>query len=170
MKTYIYKGQKNFFFYDICIATFGDILRVKGEEICNISNKNKIYKVSKETINNLLLDCIEYNLNSEELNYKEFFLINKSTISKLINFGILKISKDSCRNYNIGKSNYSDHIIQPWAIWQDYNLNPWDADIIKRVLRTKEEKGMSKTEARIMDYEKIIHICKERLRQLQTSG
>ena len=74
-----------------------------------------------------------------------------------------------CRIYNEGKSDYSKHIIQPWSIWLDYNLNPWDADIIKRVLRTKEEKGMSKTEARIMDYEKIIHICKERIRQLQNS-
>lgn len=64
------------------------------------------------------------------------------------------------RTYNEGKSDYSKHIIQPWSIWQDYNLNPWDADIIKRVLRTKE--GESKE----LDYKKIIHICNERIRQL----
>lgn len=66
-----------------------------------------------------------------------------------------------CRTYNEGKSDYSKHIIQPWSIWQDYNLNPWDADIIKRILRTKEG------ESRELDYKKIIHICNERLRQLE---
>ena len=53
------------------------------------------------------------------------------------------------------------------SIWKDYNLNPWDADIVKRVLRTKKESGKSEIESRIMDYEKIIHICKERIRQLK---
>lgn len=66
-----------------------------------------------------------------------------------------------CRTYNEGKSDYSKHIIQPWSIWQDYNLNPWDADIVKRILRTKEG------ESRELDYKKIIHICNERLRQLE---
>ena len=40
-------------------------------------------------------------------------------------------------------------------------LNPWDADIVKRVLRTKEGKD------RKLDYEKIIHVCQERIRQLE---
>lgn len=64
------------------------------------------------------------------------------------------------RNYNVGKSDYAKHKIQPWDIWKEYNLNPWDADIVKRVLRTKEG------EERSLDYEKIIHICRERIRQL----
>lgn len=64
------------------------------------------------------------------------------------------------RNYNVGTSNYSEYKIQPWDIWLEYNLNPWDADIIKRVLRTKKDNS------RILDYEKIIHVCKERIRQL----
>ena len=67
---------------------------------------------------------------------------------------------DDTRDYNIGTSNYSKHIIQPWAIWIDWELDPWDADIIKRVLRTKQG------ESRIQDYEKIIHICKEKIRQI----
>ena len=65
------------------------------------------------------------------------------------------------RSYNIGNSNYSQHVIQPWSIWIDWNLNPFDADIVKRVLRTKEG------ESRISDYTKIIHICEERIRQLK---
>ena len=64
------------------------------------------------------------------------------------------------RSSNVGKSDYSKHFIQPWAVWLDANLNPWDADIVKRVLRTKEG------ESRKLDYKKIIHICEERIRQL----
>ena len=67
------------------------------------------------------------------------------------------------RNYNVGKSDYAKHKIQPWDIWKEYNLNPWDADIVKRVLRTKEG------EERSLDYQKIIHICKERIRQIDAS-
>lgn len=79
----------------------------------------------------------------------------------------LGIIPDEIRSHNVGKSDYSKHTIQPWSIWVDYNMDPWDADIIKRVCRTKEESGMSWKEARIMDYEKIIHDCQEKLRQLK---
>ena len=78
---------------------------------------------------------------------------------ELKRLGILHDS-DDVRSFNVGKSDYSHHTIQPWSIWLDYNLNAWDADIIKRVLRTKDG------ESRILDYEKIIHICQERIRQL----
>lgn len=80
---------------------------------------------------------------------------------------LLGLIPNEVRNGNIGKSDYSVHTIQPWSIWIDYNLNPWDADVVKRILRTKAEAGMSETEARIMDYQKIKHICDERIRQLQ---
>lgn len=64
------------------------------------------------------------------------------------------------RDYNVGKSDYAKHTIQPWDIILEYGLNYWDGDIIKRVLRAKEG------ESRRLDYEKIIHICKERIRQI----
>ena len=69
-------------------------------------------------------------------------------------------ASEKVQSYNVGKSDYSKHAIQPWDIWKEYNLNPWDADIVKRVLRSKEG------EARTLDYEKIIHICKYRIAQL----
>lgn len=69
-------------------------------------------------------------------------------------------ASENVQSYNVGKSDYSKHAIQPWDIWKEYNLNPWDADIVKRVLRTKEG------EARTLDYEKIIHICKYRIAEL----
>ena len=75
--------------------------------------------------------------------------------------GIIQNPNDNTNSFNIGASDYSKHIIQPWHIWAEYNLNPWDADIVKRVLRTKEG------ESRMLDYEKIIHICNERIRQLK---
>ena len=66
------------------------------------------------------------------------------------------------RTYNVGASNYSEYSIKPWDIWLEYQLNPWDADIIKRVLRKKS------TDSRKLDYEKIIHVCQERIRQLDS--
>ncbi len=84
--------------------------------------------------------------------------ISDELYEKLDQLGIIP---NEVRSGNVGESDYSEHIIQPWAIWQDWNLNPWDADIVKRVLRTK------KCDSRKMDYNKIIHICKERIRQLK---
>ena len=58
----------------------------------------------------------------------------------------LGLIPNDVRNTNVGKSDYSKHLIQPWSIWLCYNLNPWDADIVKRILRTKEG------DTRVMDY------------------
>lgn len=85
--------------------------------------------------------------------------IEESLYKKLCKLGIIGDSEE--RNHNVGTSDYSKHFIQPWSIWQDYNLNAFDADIVKRVLRNKGG------ESRILDYEKIIHICQERIRQLK---
>ena len=74
---------------------------------------------------------------------------------------------EDSRKYNVGKSDYSKHTIQPWDLWEEYHLNPWDADVVKRILRTKDEPGMTAEEARILDYEKIIHICQKRIEQLK---
>ena len=87
--------------------------------------------------------------------------LNRKEIEHLLNLGILKSTEESCQSYHIGKSDYSRHIIQPWNIWLEFGLNPWDADIVKRVLRTKGG------EDRKLDYEKIIHVCRERIRQLE---
>jgi len=88
---------------------------------------------------------------------KETVEIPKALYDRLNYLGIIP---NETRSHNVGASDYSKHVIQPWSIWRDYNLNPWDADIVKRTLRTKE------TDTRKMDYEKIIHICQERIRQI----
>ena len=86
--------------------------------------------------------------------------INDELYAKLKHLGIINDTNNNVRNHNVGNSDYSEHIIQPWSIWIDWNLNPWDADIIKRVLRTKLNSSRKE------DYSKIIHICEERIRQL----
>lgn len=92
--------------------------------------------------------------------------ISDKLYSELLHLGIINEENqenNGVRTFNIGTSDYSAHIIQPWSIWIDWNLNPWDADIVKRVLRNKLG------ESRKQDYEKIIHICQERIRQIETS-
>jgi hypothetical protein len=91
--------------------------------------------------------------------------IDYSLYKRLKYLGIIhNYEEKDIRSFNVGNSDYSKHTIQPWAIWLDYpGLTGWDQDIIKRVLRNK------KGESREMDYEKIIHNCEERLRQLKFS-
>ena len=71
--------------------------------------------------------------------------------------------KSDTRDHNVGGSDYAQRRIQPWDIWLEYQLNPWDADIVKRVLRSKPGE-------RRLDYEKIIHICQERIAQLDNNS
>jgi hypothetical protein len=93
--------------------------------------------------------------------------IEKDTTESIENWeGFHLHPVDNVRNHNVGNSDYSKHKIQPWDIWIEYKLNPFDADIVKRILRKKAEPGMTEQESRRMDYEKIIHICQERIRQI----
>ena len=34
------------------------------------------------------------------------------------------------RSHNVGASDYSKHLFQPWVAWIEYNLNAFDADIL----------------------------------------
>lgn len=90
--------------------------------------------------------------------------INDELYTKLVAIGVIPTENDETRSYNVGASDYSEKVIQPWSVWQDWNLNPWDADIVKRIGRHKDG------EDEFIKYEKIIHICRERLRQLNTKS
>ena len=72
-------------------------------------------------------------------------LISKMLYNRLNALGMIP---NGVREMNVGESDYSEHLIQPWAIWLDYDLNPWDADIVKRVLRHK--KGESRLIATVV--------------------
>lgn len=63
--------------------------------------------------------------------------------------------------YNVGASDYAKHVIQPYDIWEEYVLDPWDADIVKRILRKKQ--GEEKEER----YLKIKHICDYQLKRIK---
>ena len=116
-----------------------------------------------------LCDCLDiahygdYNFRraTAEENQENGHTIPDELYDRLQKLGIIP---NEVRGMNVGASDYSKHVIQPWAIWQEYQLNPWDADIVKRVLRRKA------TNTRKMDYEKIIHICEERIRQIGMEG
>ena len=105
------------------------------------------------------LENLQKQIEQEEDTKANTRTLDLETYNALRRLGILDTS---VRAYNRGTSDYSRHIIQPWTIWQDYNLNPWDADIVKRILHTKQG------DSRRLDYEKIIHICEERIRQIDT--
>ena len=72
-------------------------------------------------------------------------------------------------DYNVGKSNYAKHKIQPWEIWTEYKLDPFRADLINRILRTKEEEGMTLKETKIQDLEKMQHIISKLLDLYKTN-
>lgn len=120
----------------------------------NYFHKDKNYTISK--IIDKFIFLVDDNENNHGWSYTKFFksfsLPNTLQVSQ---------TQEDVRSYNVGQSDYSKHKIQPWDIWLEYNLNPWDADIVKRILRTKS------TDSRKLDYEKIIHICKERIRQIE---
>ena len=75
---------------------------------------------------------------------------------------------EEIRNHHVGNSNYSQMPkgYQPWDLWKIFHMNPWDADIQKRLLRTKAEPCMTMAESRKLDYQKIIHVCQERINQI----
>lgn len=84
--------------------------------------------------------------------------ISDELYAKLEYLGI--IDESGVRGRNFGASDYNEHIIMPWTIFLDHpELNFWEQDIIKRILRRKD------TDPRTMELDKIIHDCEEMLRQ-----
>lgn len=130
----------------------GDRVIYEGEESLYF-DVGKCYTVAE--IKNTSIHLVDDTKEEHEWSYTKFF---KSF--SLPNTLQVPQTQEDVRSYNVGQSDYAKHKIQPWDIWLEYKLNPWDADIIKRILRTKE------TDSRKLDYEKIIHIAKERIRQL----
>lgn len=114
----------------------------------------KLQKAMEEELAQADLDDAD----PHHLVHQHDMLIPADTYDALRRLGILDTS---VRSHNVGESDYSQHIIQPWSVIQEYRLNYWDGDIIKRVLRHKQ------SDPRRLDYEKIIHICEERIRQIE---
>lgn len=135
-----------------------------GDYIRNIKNQDS-FTIDKK------YQILDFDIHEEKYvfidddNDKRYFSLNR------VNEFFIKVENKQAeknhRNYNIGSSNYAEMNIQPWDIWKDWKLDPWDADIVKRISRTKKIEGKSFAEARIEDYEKIKHICDEKISQLK---
>ena len=68
----------------------------------------------------------------ERVNYCQvvnYVSIEENLYNRLNKLGMIP---NETRKTNVGNSNYAKHLTQPWSIWIDYNLNAWDADIVKR--------------------------------------
>jgi hypothetical protein len=63
------------------------------------------------------------------------------------------------RTYNVGESDYSKYKYQVWDIWRDFKLDPWEADIVKRILRKKDGEEN--------DLKKVKHILEEMICQAE---
>ena len=118
------------------------------ETVCDRETTQKLCEYIKGKVDEL----------GEKASEEYTVTISSELYERLKYLGI--VESDKIRSYNVGKSDYSDRVIQPWSVWLDWNLNPWDADIVKRICRHKEG------ENEIQKYEKIKHICEERLRQI----
>ena len=80
------------------------------------------------------------------MTFDDMKLISNTPIKEVDCSEILKNAKKDVRSYNVGDSDYSKHKIQPWDLWIDYQLNPFDADIVKRVLRHKKSQSRKEEE------------------------
>lgn len=118
------------------------LLYAAANKLIDLSSEYQVYKKSKD---------------KPESEWKT------QDVNRIIKMGV---HKSTTRDTNVGSSNYSDKKIQPWDIWTEYALNPWDADIVKRILRTKHDVGVSAAVSRCLDYKKIQHICQERIDQI----
>lgn len=96
--------------------------------------------------------------------------INDNLGKELMRLGIIPDPNNpfsKVRDTHVGNSNYSHNLIQPWSIWQAYpNLDAFSKDVIKRVLRVKKEPNKTMAESRMLDWQKIEHIAREKQRQI----
>ena len=139
-------------------SSINDVTPEQIEEFMeNMQNEHHISDINDKVISNEM--C------KDDCKCKQ---ISARLYKELERLGI--IDNSGVRNDNAGTSNYSKHFIQPWTIWIDYpELNSWDHDIVKRVLRQKVDAGYSEAEQRKLDYKKIIHDCEECIRQIEVT-
>ena len=82
--------------------------------------------------------------------------ITKELFDKLDKVGLIP---NGTNTHNIGKSDYAKHMIQPWNVFASHpELNYWECDIIKRIMRSKDGE-------RLLDLNKCVHIIDELIRQ-----
>lgn len=61
----------------------------------------------------------------------------------------IEIDATGVQNRQVGGDHYVRYAIQPWDIWREYSLDPWEASALKYLLRRKGK--------RLEDLEKCRH-------------
>jgi len=61
----------------------------------------------------------------------------------------------------VGTSPYHDTTIQPWEVWASWELNPWEANIVKRIQRYRRDggKGVEDLRKAAHELEYLIETC-----------
>lgn len=91
--------------------------------------------------------------------------IDDAVFNRLLLIGIIDSTGNipTNRQFNIGESDYSKSLIQPWSYIQDHDMDYLHGDIIKRITRNKP--GTEKE-----DLFKIKHICDEIIRRIDAKS
>ena len=110
------------------------------------------------SISEFFKSMIDWNALSIHRDKKEKVLIDKELFDSLDRLGIIP-TEDNNRMYNIGASDYSRHIIQPWSIIHEYDLDYLKGSMLKRLLRSKS------TDSSYQDMKKIKHEAGEWIRR-----
>lgn len=79
-------------------------------------------------------------------------------------------NKPSQKDRHVGSSDYSKNKIQPYHIWAEYELDPFRADLVKRILRTKSEEGKTLRECKLQDLNKMIHIIQTMIEDYESNN
>lgn len=71
------------------------------------------------------------------------------------------------KSHNIGESDYSEHRIQVWDIVDEYNLDFYEGNILKYLLRRKGKDSDHRNTNRFMDLQKLIHYAQRKMERLE---
>ena len=84
------------------------------------------------------------------------YLIDQQNFEEMMEFEMKEAERDyEASKRNVGNSDYSKRILQPWDIIDAYQLNFYEGNILKYLLRSKDD--------RVEDLEKLIHYAEKEI-------
>lgn len=60
------------------------------------------------------------------------------------------VNADTVKSKQVGGDHYKGRRLQPWDLWEEFELDPWEANAVKYLLRWKDKNGVE-------DLRKAIH-------------
>lgn len=76
-------------------------------------------------------------------------------------------NKIPLQSFNVGESDYSEHRIQVWDIVDEYNLDFYEGNILKYLLRRKGNDSDHRNTNRFIDLQKLIHYAQRKMERLE---